>query len=509
MQLPRIDARAVTCASGNRKTGKEILVAEAIEGLSPEALWRYFWEISQIPRESGKEDRIRDFVTTRARSLGHDTSIDIAGNVIVRKQGKTGHDPVALQSHMDMVCEKNTDTVHDFEKDPISLLRTGDWITARGTTLGADNGIGMAAMLAIMEDLSLDHPPLELVFTVDEETGLTGARMLTRDSLFANTLINLDSEEVGCFTIGCAGGLDSRLVMDLNTVEPCHGDIPIRITVTGLKGGHSGINIHEGLGNAIKFIARFLRSACRGIPYQLVRINGGSKHNAIPREAEALLLLKPGHLEKIEDASQSMNETLCQEYTGVEENITIQVVRETESHHRVIDEEDAQKVLDLLMAIPHGALRITTDMGGVVITSTNLAMCVQDGSSFTIITSQRSIIPSAIEEIASQINAVGCLGGARVIHEHGYPAWRPNYRSEILKTCTDLYRTMYCSEPKVKVIHAGLECAVIGEQISGLDMISFGPKIMNAHSPSEMVEIPSVETMWTFLVSLLKNMAEK
>ena len=481
---------------------------KAIDGLNPQALWRHFEEISRIPRESGNEASIRQHIADRAHQYGLACTIDEAGNVLVKKPGISGPLPVALQSHMDMVCEKNNQTAHDFGSDPIRLIRENDWIRADNTTLGADNGIGVAAMLALMEDTTLVHPSIELLFTVEEETGLTGARMLSRDSFAADTLLNLDSEEEGTLYIGCAGGMDTELVTGLTFEEAPADTEAVTVRITGLKGGHSGGDIHEGLGNALKLLNRFLLATLPEYGFHLAEIQGGNKHNAIPREAQAgIYVTKEAHRGLRKEAAV-WNGLFKGELALIDEGVTLFIEKGHPSSPRVITRQDAQRIFNILQALPHGPLRKDPRLDNTVVTSTNLAVCAFRNNTFVVTTSQRSLLQSALVDISSQVKAVGELAGCRITHSSGYPAWRPDFASPALKTCTEVYRALYGVDPKATVIHAGLECAVIGEQIAGLDMISLGPTIEHPHSPHERVLIASVERFWKYLLRLLEYMAK-
>ncbi len=479
----------------------------ATDGLRPEGLWRCFWEISQIPRESKHEERIRGHVVEAAQRLGLNHVVDPAGNVVVYKKGTGTGRPVILQAHLDMVCEKDKGTAHDFYTDAVQLVRDGEWIRARGTTLGADNGIGVAAMLALMEEGTLTHPDLELLFTIDEETGLTGANLLDAKNFQSRTLINLDSEEDGTLFIGCAGGRSTDFSLDMTFEEPPEGQAAVLVRVTGLKGGHSGTEIHLGRGNAIKLLLRFIKGLRPAIPHRLASLTGGTKHNVIPREAEAVIVLEPGDMARLEEYARSLNETLARELGGVDDDVRILVQEEGPSGRKVISVRDSEVILDLLHGLPHGVVQMNDAFEKSVVASTNLAICGIEGSRFSILTNQRSAFRSSIEDISEMAASVGRLAGAAVSKANDYPSWRPDFQSRILAVSKEVYSGLFGKAPHVKVIHAGLECAVFGEKIPGLDMISLGPTIEQAHSPSERVLITAVEKMWVFLLELLKNLA--
>ncbi|HQG31158.1 MAG TPA: aminoacyl-histidine dipeptidase [Deltaproteobacteria bacterium] len=481
----------------------------AIEGLKPERLWHYFEEISKIPRESKHEGMIREYIVRTAGRLGLRNVVDAAGNVVVYKPGTGSGGTVILQSHLDMVCEQNEGVSHDFRKDPIRLVRDDGWIHAEGTTLGADNGIGVAAMLAVMEDGTLVHPDLEFLFTIDEETGLTGANMLDAGLFTGRTLINLDSEEDGTLFIGCAGGKNTDISLDVSFEDAPAGLVPAAVKVTGLLGGHSGTDIHRGRGNAVKLLVRLLKGAAQILPYRLVDLSGGSKHNVIPREAFALILLKPEDFGRLEELARGMSGTFAAELSGIDDNVRVIVGQETLSERQAVSDSDAALILDLLHGLPHGVMQMNEARGNFVVTSTNLAICRMEGSRLYVLTNQRSAYRSSIEDVSEMAASIGRLAGAHVTKAHDYPAWRPDFQSRVLRISKEVYEGLFGRQPEVRVIHAGLECAVFGEKIPGLDMISLGPTIEQAHSPSERVLIGAVENMWVFLAGLLKRLARE
>ncbi|MEA3222265.1 MAG: aminoacyl-histidine dipeptidase [Thermodesulfobacteriota bacterium] len=481
---------------------------EAIAGLRPETLWMYFWKISQIPRESKKEARIRNYIMGIAEKFALEYKTDEVGNVLVSKPGVADKPTIIIQSHMDMVCEKDKETIHNFDTDPIKLVREGRWIRAEGTTLGADNGIGLAAMLALMENSSFIHPPLELLFTVDEETGLTGASMLEPGFADGNLLLNLDSEEGGTLYIGCAGGRNTEICMDIECMHPPGDYRPLLVRVTGLKGGHSGINIHQGLGNAIKLLNRFLWNTAQRMDLYLSWFEGGSKHNAIPREAQALIYIDPAEMDIFKRSVDEYNTIFTTELKGIDDKVTIAASEDIKTHVMVLTKEDSLALFNLIYSFPHGVVRMSNTMKDAVETSTNLAICSIRGGKATISTNQRSLFASAIKDISDQVKSIGLLSGFRVYQEGDYPAWKPDINSHILKICKGVYKSLYGKSPKIKVIHAGLECGIIGKRYPGLDMISFGPSIENAHSPSERVNINSVEEFWNYLTHILEYPAK-
>jgi dipeptidase D len=483
-------------------------MSAAIENLKPELVWKYFAEISRIPRCSKNEAAASQYVLNAARSLGLQAKADQFGNVVVQKPASAGREqvrPIALQGHLDMVCEKNKDVAHDFLKDPIELVRRDNVLMANGTTLGADNGIGVATNLAIMEDRSLEHGPLEFLFTVDEETGLTGASNLSADFLESRVLLNLDSEEEGELFVGCAGGKDTLGIWTVHFDKAPENLVAVQIKVAGLKGGHSGLEIDKGRGNAIKIMNRTLLAlSAAGI--RLSSIEGGNKHNAIPRECDSVLLMPPRKLKRARKIVGEFNATVKAEFAVVEPDLIISLEEMNENNERLVMRKGEQrKILRAISALPHGTIKMSAEIPGLVETSTNLAVIQTLKNSIRIATSQRSSVASEILEIADTVSSVFELGGASVESSDGYPGWQPNMDSPILQTAKSSYRSLYGKDPEVKAIHAGLECGVIGERIPGMDMVSFGPTLEGVHSPDEKIHIDTVEKFWRFLLEILKN----
>lgn len=484
---------------------------EAIAGIEPQLLWNHFYEICQIPRCSKHEEKIRQYVIQVAERNNASYKTDEVGSVVIRKPataGKENAPVVVLQSHLDMVCEKNKDTVHDFSKDPIKIKRDGDWIKADGTTLGADNGIGVAAALAVLESKNMVHGPLELLFTIDEETGLTGATMLGKDMLNGRILLNMDSEEDGAIYIGCAGGRDTELLLPLETEAAPAGYQAVELKVGGMLGGHSGLNINEGRGNAIKQLARFLFNMGRELNFRLELMDGGSKHNAIPRECDAILHVKPGDRESLAKKVAEFDSVLNAEYQGIEPNIFAKLITDgVKTSGRVMTENLQKRAINAVFALPHGVLGMSHAIEGLVETSNNVAVVKMKGDKFSVYTSQRSSVGTELEEVSGQIIAVGELVGAEIVQDEGYPSWQPNPDSATLKEAEKVFKSLFHKEPEVKAIHAGLECGIIGDKFPGMDMISFGPTILGAHSPDEKVEITAVKKFWEFLQSMLEHLA--
>jgi dipeptidase D len=479
----------------------------AIEGLKPEGVWKYFAEISRIPRGSKNEAAMARFVLSTAKRLGLEAMTDKVGNVVVRKPGSRGREGdrmICLQGHLDMVCEKNKDKIHDFLKDPIELVRKDDVMMANGTTLGADNGIAVATNLALMADTSIEHAPLEFLFTIDEETGLTGANNLEPGFLKAKTMLNLDSEEEGALYVGCSGGRDSHGIWEIGLEPAPAGFVAVEVRIRGLKGGHSGLEIDKGRGNAIKILARILlRLGALGA--RLASISGGNKHNAIPREAEALVLIPRQRLEAADELVAGCARVMKAEIATVDPGMTIEMEAFPKKKAKVIKKVQQKKVLQTIIALPHGVAKMSADIPGLVETSTNVAVIRTDRKSITMVTSQRSSVASEIEEIAETVQTVFALGGAEVHASDGYPGWKPNLDSEILRIAKSTFLHEFGREPAVKAIHAGLECGIIGEKHPGMDMVSFGPTLEGVHSPDEKIYIDTVERFWNYLLAVLKN----
>jgi dipeptidase D len=409
---------------------------------------------------------------------------------------------VALQGHLDMVCEKNSDVEHDFAKDPIQLEINGEWLTAKGTTLGSDNGIGLAAGMAAAVDDSLVHGPLELLFTVDEEVGLTGASQLEPGFIEARLLLNLDSEELGAVFVGCAGGGDSTITLSTKRVDPPSGASAATVRVSGLRGGHSGLDIVQQRGNAIKVLSRVLWEASRSTPLSVSAMDGGNKRNAIPREARAEITV--ADLDAFGAFVAKLEPVIAGELGGQEPNLKITVEPADGGAAKVLDEASQAKLLDLLMAIPHGVEAMSYDIPDLVETSNNLATVKTSDGQVIIGTSSRSSINTALQSLRDRIRAVATLAGASVEEGDPYPGWQPNLKSELVQIIKRVHKEAFGKEPETKAIHAGLECGIIGEKYPGMDMVSFGPIIQHPHSPDERINIPSVEKFWQLLVGTLK-----
>ena len=480
---------------------------EAILNLSPVSVWKHFSAISAIPRCSKAEAAVRDYVVTQANSLGLSYRTDAAGNVVVRKPASVGMESrpsVALQGHLDMVCEKNMGTEHDFGCDPISLVLDGQWLRADGTTLGADNGIAVAMMLAILEG-TYKHPALECLFTVDEETGLCGALGLDAALLQSRLLINIDSEEDDKLVIGCAGGRNTYADIPIVRESPVVGSTAYRLSVLGLRGGHSGVNIHEERGNALVLGARLLQDVLEISELRIASVHGGDKHNAIPREFVAVVAVPAARAADLESRVKAMGGTFAAELGSREPGLRVSCDA-TDTPETVITPTIARSLVRTMVAMPNGVLGMSHEVPGLVETSTNLAAVRTEDQAVTFLTSQRSSRASLIEWAARKVAAAFELGGAQVRFAEGYPSWTPNPSSALLGTAKQCYAGVFGREADIVAFHAGLECGVIGGKIPGMDMISLGPNIEGAHTPDERVDVVSTDRMFNFLIELLAQL---
>jgi len=483
-------------------------MSSAIEGLQPRLVWKYFAELATIPRGSGNEAAVSKWVQGTAKKLGLKVKADALGNVAVLKPASPGKERakrICLQGHLDMVCEKNKEVKHDFLRDPIELVRKGNMLMANGTTLGADNGIAVATNLAIMEDTSLVHGPLEFLFTVDEETGLTGAAGLGSDFLESRTLMNLDSEEEGAIYVGCSGGRDTTGVWDAAMEPSPAGAVAGELRVAGLKGGHSGLEIDKGRGNAIKILNRaLLLLAEHGA--RLSSIEGGNKRNAIPREAEALVFVPKKSWDAAVAGVKAFQGTAKAEVATVDPGLTVTLAPKAGvKKGKVVKRAVQTQLCRTISALPHGVIKMSADIPGLVETSTNVAVITTEKKKISLATSQRSSVASEIDEICHTVAAIFTMGGAHVRQGDGYPGWKPNLASPILKTAKATYKQLYGKEPEIKAIHAGLECGIIAERMPGMDMVSFGPTLEGVHSPDEKIHLETVPKFWDFLLGILKN----
>jgi dipeptidase D len=477
--------------------------------LQPTLIWHYFSEILKIPRPSGKEKMIGEYIITVAREHKLEYKKDKAGNILVTRKAGPGFEnlePVCLQSHLDMVCEKNSSSSHNFDTDPIAAYVDGEWVKARETTLGADNGIGIAAELAVLTDQEALYGPVECLFTVDEETGLNGAKCLESDFFTSRVLLNLDSEDEGELFIGCAGGMNTIASIKYKSKNTPVDSRSCRITISGLLGGHSGTDIEKDRGNSIKILNEILWEARNRFDVRLTAFEGGNLRNAIPREAYAIIVMPDKYVEVFEDFFYDLTKKLAAEIHLAEPDFSISL-EETELPPRILKKKSQEKLLNALYICPNGVISWSKTMPGLVETSTNLAS-LKFGPSQTIqiSTSQRSSDDIAKQAIANKVRSTFKLAGAKVEHSEGYPGWNPNPASAILSLTGASYKKIFGNEPKVKAIHAGLECGLFLEKYPYLDMISFGPTILDAHSPNERLHIGTTEKFWKLLTDVLKNM---
>ena len=475
--------------------------------LEPKRLWELFEDICQVPRPSKKEEKILAFLMQFAEKNGLVYKQDKAGNLVIRKAASKGYEDratIVLQSHVDMVCEKNEGVEHDFDNDPIRPRIEDGWVKAYGTTLGADDGIGMAAQLAILEAGEIEHGPLECLFTVDEETGLTGAFNLEKGFLEGRILLNLDSEDDGQLFIGCAGGIDTLITMPFQRVNTEVDHLAFKVSVTGLKGGHYGDDIHKGRGNAIKILNRLLWNAEKMYELRLAEIKGGNLHNAIAREAFATITVPRRNGKALKELCLELGNEIKAALKTNEPGLLVEV-KESVMPDTLIDYDTQHKLLNALYACPHGVMAMSPDIPNLVETSTNLASIKMSANDLIIVTSQRSSLETGNRDVADMVASVFQLAGGKVKHGDGYPGWEPNMNSEILAITKQAYEKLYNEEPQVLAIHAGLECGIIGEKYPGMDMISYGPTMRGAHSPDEAVEISTVKKFWQLTLEVLRN----
>jgi dipeptidase D len=480
-------------------------MTSVLADLEPKSVWKHFDALSAIPRASTKEAAARAYVLAQAAKLGLESTQDAVGNIVVRKPARPGREnatPALLQGHLDMVCEKNEGTAHNFDTDPIRILRDGDWLIADGTTLGSDNGVGVAAALAVMESTDIAHGPMEFVFTIDEETGLTGANEFQAGLLKSKFFFNLYGEEKGTLCIGCAGGINTVARRKV-TLQAAKSGIARRIKVSGLKGGHSGVDIHLGRGNALRILGQTLQRVL-DLGIDLATVKGGSAHNAIPREAFAVVVLDAGKEKELKSVVAAVEAEIRADLGSFDSGLTI-TVEDAERPDQIIARADAKQVIDLLASLHHGVLAMSPEVPRLVQDSTNVATVSMAGNTITIATSQRSAIESSKIAAGRMVATVCRLAGFEVEHSGSYPGWKPEPNSEIVRKLKAVHEEIFGNSPGLVAMHAGLECGVIGEKYPGMQLISFGPQIENPHSPHERVEISSVATFWTYLRAVLEK----
>ena len=482
-----------------------------IRNLEPKAVWSIFQQLCDIPRPSKKERKAVDFAEKFGKDLGLETIVDEVGNVIIKKPATKGMEDrktVVLQGHLDMVPQANSNINHNFETDPIKPYIDGEWVTAKDTTLGADNGMGVAAALAVLQSNEIEHGPLEVLLTIDEETGMTGAENLKAGILNADIMINTDSEDEGELYIGCAGGVDTNAKFHYNEQDVPKDSVAFRIDVKGLKGGHSGMDIPLGRGNSNKILNRVLYTVNKSLDIRIADIQSGSLRNAIPREGFAVVTLPNAQVGEFKNFIDELVPLIKAELSVTEPGLEI-TYNETDMPAKVIDEKTSNNLIKAIYGFPNGVIRMSDAMEGLVETSTNLAIVKKQQGFIEVASLQRSSVDSAKEDLANMIRCVLELAGAEVVHEGAYPGWKPNIDSPILKTMQDVYNKKWGKIPEIKAIHAGLECGIIMENYPKLDTISFGPTIRYPHSPDEKVNIKTVGMFYEFLIETLKNIPKK
>lgn len=478
-----------------------------IKNLKPSALWNYFHDITQIPHPSKKEQKMVDYVVDFGKKQGLETIVDKGGNVIIRKPATPGMENrkgIILQSHLDMVPQKNNDTVHDFEKDPLKTFIDGEWVKAKGTTLGSDNGIGVAATMAVLAAKDLEHGQVEALFTIDEETGMTGANNLEAGVLTGKVMINLDSEDEGELYVGCAGGVNVSAMKEYKEVATPSGLSAYKVVVKGLKGGHSGMDISLGRANANKLIFRFLMQAESDYKIRVAEAMGGDLRNAIPREGHAVVCVPADKSSAFETFVKGYETIYRNEFAETEPDLKF-FAEKTSAPAKVMEPTEQYRIIRAVYVSPNGVMRMSVSMPGLVETSNNLAIVKCAEGKFSCMNLCRSSVDTAKEATAWEIAAAFHLADATVKMDGSYPGWKPNMSSAILQTMQDVYKKMYNVVPEIKAVHAGLECGIILGVYPGLDVISFGPTIRHPHSPDEKVNVPTVQKFWDFLVETLKS----
>ncbi|OYT10405.1 MAG: cytosol nonspecific dipeptidase [Bacteroidetes bacterium 4572_112] len=486
-------------------------MSKEILNLEPKEVWNHFYSLTQVPRPSKHEDAIQDFMMKFGKDLGLETIKDTVGNVIIRKPATAGMEDrmgIIMQGHLDMVPQKNNDTKHDWVNDPIDAYIDGDWVTARGTTLGADNGMGVAVAMALLAANNIEHGPVEALFTCDEETGMTGAFGLEPGLLKGDILMNMDSEDEGELYVGCAGGIDASITFDINNEAVPAGMTAYKIEVSGLKGGHSGVDIPLERGNSNKLLFRFMKAAAKHHGMLISYIQGGSLRNAIPRESSSIVVIPEAKKADFESCVKKFEDIFKAELKSVEPDLSFSFAS-TDMPNEVMSEKDMWRVINSIYAAPNGVMRMSNDIEGVVETSTNLAIIQTKGDKLHVEALLRSSVETAKDDLAEMFVSLFDLAGAKIVLDGEYPGWKPNMDSKILKSMQSTYEKMYGFIPKIMVIHAGLECGLLGSVYPNWDMISFGPTIRFPHSPDEKVNIETVGKFWDFFVETLKSIPVK
>lgn len=480
---------------------------EILTGLQPSLVFKYFEEISMIPRGSGDEKRISDYLVSFGKGLGLETFQDEALNVIIKKPASKGYEnapTVILQGHMDMVCEKNKGTEHDFTKDPLKLRIDGDFVYATGTTLGADNGIAMAYGMAILADDSIEHPALELLLTTDEETGMKGAMNLTREHIDGTVLLNLDSEVEGEILVSCAGGVRIKSTIKVEKEARKENETTLEIKLRGLKGGHSGMEIHKGRGNSNKLMGRVLKTLLDKFEVKLAHLEGGSKNNAIPREADAVIVVEKEDLKAVKEAIEECNKIFKHELKVQDQDVNLEIV-ECDEVSENFTLKTTSEVIDVLYLYPNGINTMSMAMEGLVESSTNLGVVSTTENGVEFDSAVRSSVASLKDEITNRARALTELVGGEFTTTSSYPEWEYDSDSKIRELCISVYEKMYGNKPEIVAIHAGVECGLFNERLGNLDMISFGPNLYDVHTPNEHMSIKSVQSIWKYLLEVLKE----
>lgn len=484
---------------------------ETIQNLEPKALWKNFYALTQVPRPSGHLDKVRQFLLDFAKENNFEAFTDKIGNVIYRKPATPGMEnrkTATLQAHMDMVPQKSEDSTHNFETDPIETYIDGDWVKAKGTTLGSDDGMGVAAIMAVMANKSLVHGPLEALLTVDEETGMEGARLLEPDTLKGEILLNLDDETEGEMIIGSAGGIDITASLQYKEEAAYEDDVAVKVTLKDLRGGHSGLEIGEGRANANKLMVRFVRNAILETEAQLSSWHGGNMRNAIPRQAEVVLTVPKENVDDLKNLANEYYEIFEDEYKGIESGFSL-TVESTELPAGIIPEEIQDNLIDAIYAARNGVERYIPENPTIVESSSNLAIINIANGIAEVHILARSSSESVKEYMVESLDSCFSMAGMKVETSHNYKAWQPNFSSQIVAEMKEVYKHLFNKEPVVQVVHAGLECGIIGVKYPNMDMVSFGPTLRSPHTPNERCLIPTVGKYYTFLTETLKNIPEK
>jgi dipeptidase D len=484
---------------------------EEIRSLEPKELWNKFADLNEVPRPSKKEKKVIEFMRSFGNSLQLETMVDKVGNVIIRKPATAGMEnkkTVVLQSHLDMVHQKNNNTNFDFDAQGIEMYVDGDWVRAKGTTLGADNGLGVATIMAILESSDIAHPAIEALFTIDEETGMTGAKGLEPGFLKGEILLNLDTEEDDEIGIGCAGGVDVTATRSYKQKNTPDGSAAFKITVNGLQGGHSGMDIIKGLGNANKFMNRLLFITSENLGIHISEINGGGLRNAIPRESEAVVVVDDFQESALKSELDQVCKKIRDEYSGIEPNLNFEI-KEVEVPGNVMEEDSQDALLKVIYALHNGVYRMSPEIGGLVETSNNVAKVEVKNGKISINCLTRSSVESSKEDLTNSLVSTFELAGFEVNLSGDYPGWEPNKNSDILNVLDNIYLDINKEKANIAACHAGLECGIIGQHYPEMDMISFGPTIRGAHSPDERASIKSAQKYWKFILEILKNIPQK